>query len=140
MISQDDIGFRRYGKPYFLDKSMPRFNISHSGKYIVCAFCDQEIGIDIQMIKRVPDSVSKRYLHTDSKDHNTIILEWTKFESYGKMLGCGILSELNYDEGQFLHYFDLEGYIITVCYNSGNIQALKPVFIDAPERMENDEP
>lgn len=139
MISKDEVGFRRYGKPYFLDPSKPYFNISHSGKYIVCVFCELEIGVDIQRIKKIPDRVTERYLHTSSKDLNTIILEWTKFESYGKMIGCGIPYAHNYDEGQFLHYFGLKDYIITVCYNSGNIQVLKPVFIDAPERMENDE-
>lgn len=64
-----------------------------------------------------------------SKDPNTTTLEWTKFESYGKMIGCGIPSELNYDEGRFLYFFGLKGYIITACYNSETAQELKPVYI-----------
>lgn len=46
-----DINYTEYNRPYMafpLD-----FNISHSGDYILCAFSDHKVGIDIEAIKPI---------------------------------------------------------------------------------------
>jgi len=46
-----DINYTKYNRPYLpipLD-----FNISHSGDYILCAFSDHNLGIDIEAIKPI---------------------------------------------------------------------------------------
>lgn len=56
-VLMDEYGFRKsniafkyskYGKPYLVGCDRIYFNVSHSGKWIVCAFADKEVGIDIQ--------------------------------------------------------------------------------------------
>ena len=41
-----------HGKPALSDSFSPHFNISHSGKYAVCALSEVPCGIDIQEKKR----------------------------------------------------------------------------------------
>lgn len=38
----------KYGKPYLKGYENFNFNISHSGKFVVCAIDDKSIGIDIE--------------------------------------------------------------------------------------------
>jgi len=49
-----------YGKPYVENEAF-KYNISHSGKYAVCAFADKEIGIDIENNINVNLDVAKRF-------------------------------------------------------------------------------
>ena len=37
-----------HGKPFFTLQPKIHYNISHSGKYVVCVFAGEEVGIDIQ--------------------------------------------------------------------------------------------
>jgi phosphopantetheinyl transferase len=41
--------FNRYGKPYFQDLA-GYYNLSHSGKWVVCAWSDREVGIDVVFV------------------------------------------------------------------------------------------
>lgn len=105
------------GKPFFVDEQMPYFSISHSGAYIACVFAEEEIGLDLQKLRRVPDGVMKRYLRVAGADVRQQTLEWTKFESYGKLLGSGIPlpGGIDYTDGYFLSSDEVDGYLITVC-------------------------
>lgn len=42
------IGRSPDGKPFFIDHPGIRFNISHSGEWVACAFSAREVGLDIQ--------------------------------------------------------------------------------------------
>ena len=128
VITEDNIIRHYSGKPC-LNKNMPFFNLSHSGEYIVCAFDKAEIGIDIQIIKGIPDSIVKKYLRTESLNPKERIIEWTKFESYGKRSGVGIPFDEDYSQGCFISTDQIDGYIITLCIENDNDQALKLVFI-----------
>ena len=44
------ISFNSHGKPLC---DFCYFNISHSGEYAVCAFCDRPIGVDVQKISSI---------------------------------------------------------------------------------------
>ncbi len=128
-ISPNDILRNQTGKPYFKSLTMPYFNISHSGNYIACVFYEDKVGLDIQKIRRIPRIVVRKYLHTVNADSYQQIIEWTKFESYGKMEGRGIPPEDDYAQGFFVSTAELHGYIITLCTKSDKNQAIELVYI-----------
>jgi len=87
------------GKPYV--KGFPiYFNISHAGDYVVCAFSEQEVGIDIEQVKQVDLDIAKRYfcqsecedLFAKEASHRLeyFFSLWTLKESYMKWLGDGM--------------------------------------------------
>ena len=41
-----------HGKPFFTLLPKIHYNISHSGKYVMCLFAGEEVGIDIQIHKK----------------------------------------------------------------------------------------
>lgn len=65
-----ELGFN--GKPEFkrtsdrADKPLPYFNLSHSGKFVVCAVSDKPIGIDIEGRRKVFLKTAKRFF-TDAE-------------------------------------------------------------------------
>ena len=128
-ISPGEILRNQSGKPYFKNPDMPYFNISHSGNYVACAFDENEVGLDIQKIKRIPEKVVKLYLHAKSENPVQQTMEWTKFESYGKLKGTGIPPEDDYAQGVFKSSAEQDGYIVTVCTNNENDQAIELVYI-----------
>ena len=42
-----------HGKPFLTLQPKIHYNITHSGKYVMCIIADQEIGIDVQVHKKV---------------------------------------------------------------------------------------
>ena len=59
------IRYSNYQKPYF-ENSDFNFNISHSGKYVVCAGTNQsKLGIDIEEIKAINIQEFKEQFHTE---------------------------------------------------------------------------
>ena len=86
------------GKPYISGQKC--FNISHSGDYVVCAVCDEEVGVDIERIGRM----SPRLMHKFLADREITALEnlneteiprylcekWVRKESYLKLTGEGL--------------------------------------------------
>ncbi len=74
------------------------FNLSHSGRYAVCAAGDAPVGIDVQKITRVPDGFLDRWYTESEKD---LVLSsgepdrmftriWTIKEACMKMTGLGL--------------------------------------------------
>ena len=107
-------GTQEYGKPYA--KGLPvEFNISHSGDMVVCAVDDNPIAIDIEKIRPIDLTVSKRICTDDeliylfgytpteqdfayTTDHEilTRFFElWTDKEAYGKCIGVGMQMDQN---------------------------------------------
>lgn len=129
IISQEDIITNSNGKPYFKNPDMPYFNISHSGNYVACVFDKIEVGLDIQKIKKIPEKVVELYLHTKSEDPVQQTMEWTKFESYGKLKGTGIPPEDDFAQGLFKSSTAQDGYIVTLCTKNENDQAIELVYI-----------
>lgn len=93
------------GKPYFASPKHIHFNISHSGKYIVCGVSTSEIGIDVERIRRVNLRIAERYfseremndllqLNEDERMEYFITL-WTIKEAYLKSIGRGLTQKLN---------------------------------------------
>ena len=42
-----------HGKPFFTLLPRIHYNITHSGKYVMCLFAGEEVGIDVQIHKKV---------------------------------------------------------------------------------------
>lgn len=129
------------GKPYI--KGFPiHFNISHAGDFVVCAFSDQEVGIDIEQIKAVDLQIAKRFFCR--REYEDLLAQkitdqlhyfyslWTLKESYIKYLGAGLAipldsfcfkitatdiscSDDNRDVTQFFKQFPIDGYQLSIC-------------------------
>ncbi|NVN95303.1 MAG: 4'-phosphopantetheinyl transferase superfamily protein [Bacteroidetes bacterium] len=106
-ISSKDIIFQKgdNGKPYIRTKKM-FFNISHSGKWVVGAFSNKEVGIDIELIREPNYEVAKRFYSCEelTKLNNIENKElkkdyffdlWTLKESYLKAIGTGLTKPLS---------------------------------------------
>lgn len=101
-LDKADIRFsaQEYGKPFIPDLPDAHFNISHSGRWIVCAFDSQPIGIDIEKMKPISLDIAKRFfskteysdLLAKNKDEQTDYFYhlWSMKESYIKQEGKGL--------------------------------------------------
>lgn len=105
-----------HGKPYTVDLNV-EFNISHSGDTVVCAVDDNPVGIDIEQIRPIDLSISKRictdkellylfghapaeydFKYTNSAETLSRFFElWTYKEAYGKFIGNGISNPKSFD-------------------------------------------
>lgn len=90
------------GKPFLTDYPAFHFNLSHSGHWVVIAWGDRPMGVDVQMMDRNKgtEQLAQRFYHpdeqsyvfaVDSQERSARFFEiWTKKESYLKYLGTGI--------------------------------------------------
>lgn len=95
------ISKNEHGKPFFEDLKDFHFNISHSGKWVVLAYGDNNAGVDIEKMKESEWNVklAKRYFSENEQEyvfsegifhHERFFEIWTGKESYLKYLGTGI--------------------------------------------------
>jgi len=93
------------GKPYVEGNSF-YFSLSHSGDCAVCVVSDSPVGVDVEKEKELSKAMQERFAEN--------ILEWTKKEAKGKLIGGGVFDKT---EGDFVysHHKTTDGYIITVC-------------------------
>lgn len=84
-----------YGKPYIINSNL-FFNISHSFDYVITAISDNEIGIDIEKIRKAPrnginqfatENEKKYILSSDNNIEVRVFEIYTLKEAYFKMLG-----------------------------------------------------
>ncbi|MDE7014851.1 MAG: 4'-phosphopantetheinyl transferase superfamily protein [Kineothrix sp.] len=99
--------FSEYGKPYLRGERDLYFNLSHSGNYVVCAFSDKEIGIDIQMQRKKHGDIVRRFFSNEDKEllekmtkcgmgsDEAFYCMWTVKESYMKLTGEGMRQGLD---------------------------------------------
>jgi 4'-phosphopantetheinyl transferase len=101
------IATREGGKPY-LEGCEIEFNLSHSGNTFICAIArGTPVGVDVEQLRAVPDCLSLARHHFTSaeadalaelpKEHreHAFLTCWTRKEAYLKLLGLGILDDLN---------------------------------------------
>ena len=95
----------KYDKPYISDDLNIYFNFSHSGKMVLCAISDKELGVDIEINDPEIDlNISKNYFYNseyenimNSKNPSDKFFQyWVLKESYMKYTGLGF--NLNLDE------------------------------------------
>lgn len=103
------------GKPY-LEGAPFHFNLSHSGGYAVCALSDSPVGVDIEKILPISLKVMRRFFGKNILSPREQMRTWTHYESYGKMVGCGIPYPLGSEKPCFFKEYEaIDRYFITVC-------------------------
>lgn len=116
------------GKPYVVGAPGFHFNLSHSGKWVVIAYGDTPVGIDVEEINSGADtqSIAKRFFSPDEQTHVLGCKErfyeiWTAKESYIKYVGKGL--QMGLDSFSVLSLKDVRfspidlgsGYRMTLC-------------------------
>lgn len=110
------------GKPYIIGYENFCYNISHSGDYVVMAYGDSPVGVDIEKIRidgmsKTDMAVAKRCFTLNENTYVNRTKEgaaerfcriWTMKESYLKLIGCGVSVPLNSFEVDFLHINDIK--------------------------------
>ena len=91
-LSKEPLLFNDKGKPFF--ENGPHFNISHSGRYIVMAVSDKEIGVDIEeSVEKDMSSLVRIFNETEAKmlkEHADFYYLWCAKESLIKCMGGSI--------------------------------------------------
>lgn len=99
---QIDIG--PYGKPCLRlaepHLRAPEFNISHAGRWVVCALAPTPVGIDIEQVRAIDLGIAERYFQraeyaalmrlTSGQRLDRFFRLWTAKEAYVKALGLGL--------------------------------------------------
>lgn len=128
-LEECQIEKNEYGKPYIKDREDFHYNLSHSGRYVVIAWGDSEIGVDVQQHNCSVDieTIAKRFFTADEqayiqKDFLRFYEIWTKKESYLKFTGKGLkkslgsFSTLLPDSGiRYRHRYLDGGYSLSLC-------------------------
>ena len=138
---EDALGLREfsvavdgYGKPYVLGQEGFHFNLSHSGRWVVLAYGDGAVGIDVQ--KTEDPAKAEKVCRLFAPEERDFVMGaegrerlerfygvWTAKESYLKYLGVGLRRSLGSfsvlpDGGHLGVRFSgsiHEGYCLTLC-------------------------
>lgn len=102
------IDYNSYGKPFIKNLNDFHYNISHSGQWVVCAYGNSEVGVDIEKIVYEHDNngIINNFFSKEEKDFICLNADkitraqrftqiWTLKESYIKYLGTGLSTSLN---------------------------------------------
>ncbi|MHC9543179.1 MAG: 4'-phosphopantetheinyl transferase superfamily protein [Vulcanimicrobiota bacterium] len=106
------IGVSEFGKPYFSNFSKMHFNLSHAGTWVLAAFADEPVGVDVEEIRPIDLNVASIVFSEQEcsilaalppeKQLNYFFRLWTLKESLVKALGKGF----GYDLRDFSFTFD----------------------------------
>ena len=94
------------GKPYILEAPEFHYNLSHSGSWVVLAWSEGEIGVDVQQMRTDShrEDIARRFftpreqawvVETGEASLLRFYQVWTGKESYLKYLGTGLKKALN---------------------------------------------
>lgn len=100
-----------HGKPFFTLRPRIHYNISHSGEYVVCILAPEEVGIDVQIHRKVnyermlermvPASMIPEILQEENITE-AFFTQWVLREAYIKWTGEGLsrnLPSISLEEG-----------------------------------------
>ena len=95
-----------HGKPFFTLLPRIHYNITHSGKYVMCLFAGEEVGIDVQIHKKVnyerilermvPADMIREILDADDME-KAFFTQWVLREAYIQMDRRGTVQGSAYD-------------------------------------------
>jgi 4'-phosphopantetheinyl transferase len=115
-LSKEELVFAYsdHNKPFLIQRPNLHYNISHSGEWVVAAFSELPVGVDIEKVKKANLTVADRFFSTEEKSfiQNMEAAErdewffnfWTVKESYLKAIGTGLTKPLS----SFSVYFEDE--------------------------------
>ena len=124
-----------HGKPFLSYRPSLHYNISHSGKYVVCILADQEVGIDVQihcranyerMLRRMVPREQYLEILSDINVEKKFFEQWVLREAYIKWTGEGLsrdMRTISMDEGSHMLLDMEDGY-------SGAVWAMNPMEIN----------
>ena len=127
----------KYGKAYISNFENVYFNLSHSGKMVLCAISDREVGVDIEYSDpKIDLNIAKLYFYNGEYESimnsqnpaDEFFKYWILKESYMKYTGLGMNLKLdsfeikigdeiklkNDDEGLKFNLFNVENYKIGI--------------------------
>lgn len=123
-----------FKKPFIENCKNFKFNISHSNDIIVAAIDNEEVGIDIELIKELSTDIANvfctdnEYLNIsnslESNRNERIIATWSMKEAYVKYLGTGLNKELKsfdiitkdgIDNNVNMYQKKIDEYILSFC-------------------------
>jgi 4'-phosphopantetheinyl transferase len=93
-----ELTYGPWGKPYFHHPQDLYFNISHCKEACVCVISDEEVGVDIEVIRSISPYVVRKVcnvkeadlIHKSNKPDEEFVKRWVMKESYAKLLGVGL--------------------------------------------------
>lgn len=98
-ITQD----KENGKPYLKEMRSVHFSISHSGTIWSCAFGEEEVGLDLQVLHEGNgEKIARRFYHPmeirwlEKNGFDQFSRLWAYKESYVKYTGDGLINGLDY--------------------------------------------
>ncbi|MBQ6893177.1 MAG: 4'-phosphopantetheinyl transferase superfamily protein [Oscillospiraceae bacterium] len=108
------------GKPYFKDIPL-KFSVSHSGRCVILAVSDREIGADVQYMAERSLDIAKRYFTDKEREYvgGDIIRFyeiWTKKEAYAKWDGRGFALARSIDVTNLVFYTENDGQYALAVY------------------------
>lgn len=131
------------GKPYIEGDNNFHFNISHSKEWVVAAFSNQSVGVDVEKVRPINIEIAERFFSKEEYNDLIQIVDkeermhyffdiWTAKESLVKATGTGIANvfdtfsvqiregkigvvENNFSHFKFKAYNLQEGYKICTC-------------------------
>ena len=127
-----------FGKPYIKENNSFHYNLSHSGNWVVIAYGDTEVGIDVEKIcmDAGKEEIARRYFTPDEQAYvfnekelapQRFFEVWTGKESYLKYLGTGLQKNLASfsifslePEVRLFHRCLPGGYSLTLCTSDDN--------------------
>ena len=93
------------GKPFCLVPGSGHFNLSHSGQWIIAAFDDSPVGVDIELIKPLapgvvelalsPKEIKTMHALPETERLSYFTDVWTLKESWLKASGLGLIDHLS---------------------------------------------
>lgn len=96
-----DIHYNEYGKPYLKGQDI-HFNLSHDGKYAVCALAAVPVGADVQKLTEYDPQIAEAVFCSDereyienSEDKDIAFTRlWARKESCIKLIGKGMSADM----------------------------------------------
>ncbi|WP_405304970.1 4'-phosphopantetheinyl transferase family protein [Methanobrevibacter sp.] len=94
----------KYGKAYISNHENIHFNLSHSGKMVLCAISDMEVGTDVEYIDpKIDLNIARHYFYNSEYENimksknkpDEFFKYWVLKESYMKYTGLGMNLKLD---------------------------------------------
>ncbi len=130
-LGTEDFRIEKSGsaKPSVKNHENFHYNLSHSGRYVVIAWGESEVGVDVQEHDLTVDiqAVAERCFTADEREYSGQSIRhfyeiWTGKESYLKFTGEGLRKDMRSfsipetePQVQFLHCLPDDGYSLSLC-------------------------